>query len=46
MKIPALLMSGSPEAERRLERDPTRFLAKPFRLVDFEREIDKLLPPS
>ena len=45
MKIPVLLMSGSPEAERLLEGDPTPFLAKPFRLVDFEREIDKLLSP-
>ena len=45
MKIPVLLMSGSPEAERLLEGDPTPFLAKPFRLVDFEREIDNLLYP-
>ena len=44
MNIPALLMSGSPEAEKLLEGDPTPFLAKPFRLVNFEREIDGLLP--
>ena len=45
MKIPMLPMSGSPEAEKLLEGDPTPFLAKPFRLVDFEREINNLLYP-
>jgi len=44
MNIPVLLISGSPEAKKLLQGDPSPFLPKPFRLVDFEREIDRLLP--
>lgn len=46
MNIPVLLMSGSPEAEKLLQGDPSPFLPKPFRLVDLEREIDRLLLPE
>src|ERR1700693_1505598 len=56
MNIPVLLISGSPEAKKLLlkaggpkakkllQGDPSPFLPKPFRLLDFEREIDRLLP--
>jgi DNA-binding response OmpR family regulator len=45
MNIPVLLISGSPDAEKLLQGDPSPFLPKPFRLVDLEREIDRLLRP-
>jgi CheY-like chemotaxis protein len=44
MGVPALLISGEPQAIQRLEGGPTPFLHKPFRLADLERELTRLLP--
>ncbi len=43
MDVPVLLISGEPAAIERLRGGSIPFLQKPFRLVDVERQIERLL---